>query len=153
MSLKERKPKLKCWPKGGNGPASDWSNGCKRKPGRQGRFSPLRQRQTRRLTLHTVVGKITVVVDYGRERGTGKWVCPAREGWGLGAHQKMTPELEDRVCLTATLTGSYQAAAELSAIGQSSLNPQAVFHENASVRLAQGHPYAQFAAQNLVLLP
>jgi len=61
------------------------------------------------------VGKITVVVDYGRERGTGKWVCPAREGWGLGAHQKMTPELEDRVCLTATLTGSYQAAAELSA--------------------------------------
>jgi hypothetical protein len=27
----------------------------------------------------------------------------------------MTPELEDRVCLTATLTGSYQAAAELTA--------------------------------------
>jgi len=27
----------------------------------------------------------------------------------------MTPELEDRICLTAVLTGSYQAAAELSA--------------------------------------
>jgi len=33
----------------------------------------------------------------------------------LGPHQKMTPELEDRVCLTATLTGSYGAAAMLCA--------------------------------------
>ncbi|MGD0260714.1 MAG: hypothetical protein ABSD29_12935 [Verrucomicrobiota bacterium] len=44
-----------------------------------------------------------------------KWVCPARAHWGLGPHQKMTPELEDRVCLTVTLAGSYQAAAVLSA--------------------------------------
>jgi len=40
------------------------------------------------------VGKITVAVAYGREAGTGKWVCPAREGWGLGAHRKMAPEVE-----------------------------------------------------------
>lgn len=33
----------------------------------------------------------------------------------MGPHQKMTPELEDRVCLTATMTGSYGAAAVLSA--------------------------------------
>jgi hypothetical protein len=62
-----------------------------------------------------VVGAVTVAVDYGRDRQTGKWVCPARERWGLGPHQKMTPELEDRVCLTATLADSYQAAAQLSA--------------------------------------
>ena len=54
-----------------------------------------------------------MLVDYGREPGRGKWICPARECWGLGPHQKMTPELEDRVCLTATLTGSYGAAAML----------------------------------------
>jgi len=62
-----------------------------------------------------VVGDVTLNVDYGRDPQTGKWVCPAREKWGLGPHQKMTPELEDRVCLTATLADSYQAAAELSA--------------------------------------
>ena len=62
-----------------------------------------------------MVGDVTLNVDYGRDPQTGKWVCPAREKWGLGPHQKMTPELEDRVCLTATLADSYQAAAELSA--------------------------------------
>lgn len=58
---------------------------------------------------------MTLNVDYGRDPQSGKWVCPARQHWGLGPHQKMTPELEDRICLTATLTGSYQAAAEVSA--------------------------------------
>lgn len=62
-----------------------------------------------------MVGDISVSVDYGRDPRTGRWVCPAREGWGLGPHQKMTPELEDRVCLTATLADSYEAAAVLSA--------------------------------------
>ena len=62
-----------------------------------------------------MVGDVTVAVDYGRDPRTGKWECPARARWGLGPHQKMTPELEDRVCLTATLAGSYQAAAALSA--------------------------------------
>jgi hypothetical protein len=62
-----------------------------------------------------VVGDVTMAVDYGRDRQTGKWICPAREHWRLGPHQKMTPELEDRVCLTATLADSYQAAAALSA--------------------------------------
>jgi hypothetical protein len=67
------------------------------------------------LTLNTVVGPVSVAVDYGRDVASGKWRCPAREQWGLGPHQKMTPELEDRICLTATLTGSYQAAAEMAA--------------------------------------
>jgi hypothetical protein len=33
----------------------------------------------------------------------------------LGPHEKKTPELEDRICLTAALTGSHEAAAQLSA--------------------------------------
>jgi len=37
--------------------------------------------------------------------------------------------------------------------GQSILNPQAVLHQNAPVRLGQRHPDAQFAPQNPVLLP
>ena len=44
----------------------------------------------------------------------------------MGPHQKMTPELEDRLCLTATLTGSYQAAAELSAKWGSPVNEETI---------------------------
>jgi hypothetical protein len=98
-----------------NGRADVCSNDCKRKPKRLARFFPLRQRQQRRLTLHTVAGKVSLAVAYGRDPQSGKWRGPAREQWGLGPHQKMPPELEDRVCLTATLTGSYEAAAQLSA--------------------------------------
>lgn len=62
-----------------------------------------------------MAGDVTLDVAYGRDPRTGQWVCPARARWGLGPHQKMTPELEDRVCLTATLADSYQAAAALAA--------------------------------------
>jgi len=38
----------------------------------------------------------------------------------------MTPELEDRVCLTATLTGSYEAAAQLSAKWGSAVDDETI---------------------------
>jgi hypothetical protein len=66
------------------------------------------------------------MVGYGRDRQSGKWRCPAREQWDLGPHQKMTPELEDRVCLTATLTGSYEAAARLSAKWGSAVDDETI---------------------------
>jgi hypothetical protein len=66
------------------------------------------------------------MVGYGRDPQSGKWRCPAREQWGLGPHQKMTPELEDRVCLTATLTGSYEAAAQLAAKWGSAMNDETI---------------------------
>jgi hypothetical protein len=72
------------------------------------------------------VGKITLRVTCGRDRQSGEWTCPARERWGLGPHEKMTPELEDRVCLTATLTGSYAAAAQLTAKWGSALDAETI---------------------------
>src|ERR1035437_11009537 len=98
-----------------NGRANVCRNGCKHKPGRRARFFPLRQRPQRSRTLHTVVGKATFEVPCGRDWQSGQWRCPARERWGLGPHEKMTPELEGRVCLTAALTSSYEAAAQISA--------------------------------------
>ena len=88
-------------------------------------FSPS-ERQQRPLTLHTVVGKVTLEVTCGRDRQSGQWQCPARERWGLGPHEKMTPELEDRVCLTATLTGSYEAAAQISAKWGSAVDDETI---------------------------
>jgi len=52
-----------------------------------------------------------VETDYGQESGGGAWVCPQREAWGIGAHQKMTTVLQERLCFTVTATGSYESAA------------------------------------------
>lgn len=69
---------------------------------------------------------MTLEVTCGRDRQSGQWKCPARERWGLGPHEKMTPELEDRVCLTATLTGSYEAAARLTAKWGSTVDDETI---------------------------
>ena len=42
-------------------------------------------------------------------------MCPARQAWGLQARQRMSPLLEERLCFTATMTGSYEAAAQVAA--------------------------------------
>jgi len=73
------------------------------------------RRQKRKLTLQTSVGTVELETDYGQQAGGGGWICPQREVWGLGAHQKMTPPLQDRLCFTVTQTGSYRSAAELAA--------------------------------------
>jgi len=40
-------------------------------------------------------------------------LCPVRKLWGLSARQEMSPVFEERLCFTATLTGSYQSAARV----------------------------------------
>ena len=64
------------------------------------------RRQRRRLTLQTVVGGVTLEVDYGQEARTGRWVCPARAAWGLGPHQKLTPALTERAMSMRLCRGS-----------------------------------------------
>jgi hypothetical protein len=56
---------------------------------------------------------VEIETDYGQEAGGGRWLCPQREAWGIGAHQKLTTVLQDRLCFTVTVTGSYAGAAEL----------------------------------------
>ena len=108
------------------------------------------------MTLHTVVGDVVLRVDYGRDPQTGKWVCPARRCWGLGPHQKMTPELEDRGCLTATLADSYQAAALLSAKWGSPVDASTIRQHACAVgQRAETHAQARASAprQRRVPLP
>jgi len=69
------------------------------------------RRQPRKLTLESSVGRIEIQTLYGQKAGGGEWICPQRRAWGIGAHQKMTPGLEDRLCFTVTMTGSYESAA------------------------------------------
>lgn len=74
---------------------------------------PLRKRRWRPLRLRTVAGEVELKVLHGYDPRQKCWVCPAREHWGLAAYQQVTLELQTRLCHTATVAGSYQAAAEL----------------------------------------
>ncbi len=64
------------------------------------------------MTLRSVVGRVRLEVCYGQEPRDRHWGCPIRERWGLAAHQQMSPVLEQRLAFTATLVGSYEAAAQ-----------------------------------------
>ncbi len=67
----------------------------------------------RDLQLHTVVGGVRLRVRQGYSAALRRWVCPAREVWGLAAYQRLSPELEARLTYTATETGSYERAARM----------------------------------------
>jgi hypothetical protein len=86
-------------------------NDCNTWPMKRARFSPLAQRKRRPLCLRSELGEIPLTVDYGLDRATGQWCCPARRAWGLGPHQKITPAWAEKLAFTVTATGSYEEAA------------------------------------------
>lgn len=98
-----------------NGDSNAWKNACKNSLTNPARLFPLRQRKRRRLTLQSEIGKIELTVDYGQDPSTGQWVCPLQRHWGLQPHQKITPSFADKLCFTATATGSYEEAAQVAA--------------------------------------
>ena len=63
--------------------------------------------------MRSELGEVELVVDYGKDPVTGQWGCPVREAWHLEAHQKLTPGFAEKLCFTATATGSYEAAAQV----------------------------------------
>jgi len=77
------------------------------------RFSPLRQRKRRKLTLRSEFGEISVIADYGQDPQSRVWHFPLRRQWGLRARQELTPGLAEKLCFTVTATGSYEEAAQV----------------------------------------
>ncbi len=65
--------------------------------------------------MRTAFGLVALSVWHGKDPVEGGWGCPIRERWGLSAHQQLSPGLEDKLAYFATVTGSYAAAAKLSA--------------------------------------
>ena len=65
------------------------------------------------MSLRTVVGVVKVGAWQGKDPTDKHWGCPIRERWGLRAHQQMSPALAERLAFTATLAGSYDAAAQV----------------------------------------
>jgi hypothetical protein len=108
----------KYWKKGANGCADDWSKSSKIKPTATAEFFPLtdrkaRHRRQRVMTLRTVVGLVKLQVWHGRDPQDEHWGCPIRERWGLQAHQQMSPALVEKLAFTATMSLSYEAAAQV----------------------------------------
>ena len=106
---------MKWWSNTGNWAAGGSNNGCNNSPTRPARFSPLRQRKRRPLTLRTELGLVKLTVDYGQDPQTQKWFCPQQQAWGLSPHQKLTPGLAEKLCFTAVATASYEQAAAVAA--------------------------------------
>lgn len=69
----------------------------------------------RDLQLMSISGVVKLRVRHGYSPALGQWVCPARQGWGLKAYQRLSPELESRLAYTASETTSYEAAAQMAA--------------------------------------
>ena len=98
-----------------NWDGKNWCAACNNSPTKPARFSPLRQRKQRSLTLHTELGAVTLTTDYGQDPQTRKYFCPQQRAWGLQPHQKVTPALAAKLCFTALATTSYEAAAAVAA--------------------------------------
>ena len=60
------------------------------------------------MSLRTVAGIVRLRVPIGYSQPKRGWVNPLRETWGLKAYQQVSPELQARVCQTATLVPSYE---------------------------------------------
>lgn len=74
----------------------------------------------------TAAGVITVRAPYGYSPHAGRWLCPAREHWGVAPHQRLSPELERRLAFTATQTGSFEKAAILAEHWGSSISDDTI---------------------------
>ncbi len=96
-----------------NGDANAFKNASNNSPSNPARFFPLRQRKHRTLRLQSELGEIKLTVDYGQDPGSGQWSCALGRHWGLEPHQKITPGFADKLCFTATATGSYEEAAQV----------------------------------------
>ena len=65
------------------------------------------------MRLRGVSGVVELEVWQGKDGKDGPWGCPIRERWGLKAHQKISPALEEKLAFTATVVGSYEEASQL----------------------------------------
>jgi hypothetical protein len=73
----------------------------------------LKDARWRDMQLHTVSGIIHLRVRHGYSQALRRWVCPARIAWGLQERQRVSPELQARVCYTSAETGSYERASAM----------------------------------------
>jgi hypothetical protein len=65
------------------------------------------------MQLRTAFGVVALRVWRGKNPADGTWGIPIRQRWGLTPHQQLSPALEDKLGYFATVTGTYEMAAQL----------------------------------------
>lgn len=65
------------------------------------------------MCLDTSFGRVELKVWRGKDPAKGTWGIPIRQRWGLRAHQRLSPALEDKLAYFVTVTGAYETAAKL----------------------------------------
>jgi hypothetical protein len=73
----------------------------------------LKEVRLRPLELRTVCGVVRIKVRHGYDPQQKRWICPPRQVWGLKAYQRVSPELQARLCYTATEVSSFETAAHM----------------------------------------
>ena len=107
--------------------------------------SGLKLKKARRvaMVLRTVCGPVDLMLWYGYCRQSQRHLSPAREHWHLAAYQQLSPELEQRLCYTATETGSFEKAARMAGTWGSAISDDAVHAcVDRKGRLALANPLA-----------
>lgn len=67
------------------------------------------------MRLRSVAGSVELELLYGQDAQDGHWGCPLLERWGVRPHEKLTPSAREKLCFTATATGTYEEAAAVAA--------------------------------------
>ena len=78
------------------------------------------------MVLRTVCGPVDLRVWYGHCRQSQRHLAPVREVWHMAAYHQMSPELEQRLCYTATETGSFEKAARMAATWDCDISDDAI---------------------------
>lgn len=89
----------------------------------------------REFSLMTCVGTVKVRAAYGFSSAMQRWLSPAREQWGLSPYERVSPQLQQKLCYTATQTGSYQKAALLAGCWGTTISDDLVHSQVQSVGL------------------
>ena len=89
---------------------------------------PLKDTRWRAMSLHTVSGVIELRVRHGYSEALQEWVCPARMAWGLQERQRVSPDLQARVCYTSTQTGSFEKAAAMAQCWGTAVSDDLIHH-------------------------
>jgi len=89
----------------------------------------------REFSLMTCVGIVKVRAAYGFSSVMQRWLSPAREQWGLSPYERVSPQLQQKLCYTATQTGSYQKAALLAGCWGTTISDDLVHSQVQSVGL------------------
>lgn len=69
----------------------------------------------RKMKLRTVNGAVDLRVKVGYSQKKRRWLNPIRLQWSLQPYQQVSPELQARICQTATIVPTYEGAVDVAA--------------------------------------